>query len=276
MIEQTGLQSEVYSNRANPAYDAVLQQRSAEAEGAFFLPYLRPGMRLLDCGCGPGTITAGLARRVAPGNAVGVDIDGAELTRAREHASAATTATLDLAAASVYSLPFRDGSFDAAFVHTVLVHLRDPLAALREVRRVLKPGGVLGVADGDWGTELIAPPLPSVARLHELQVRVRRHNGGDPFYARNLRRLLHEAGFARSEAGARVYSAGIPAALRAYAGSLVARFAGPAFRDMVLNQGWANIDELERVCDELVAWSKRPDAFYAITTCTAVAWAPEE
>jgi cyclopropane fatty-acyl-phospholipid synthase-like methyltransferase len=58
---------ESYSQRANPIFEAELAHRTAAKEGAFFLPYLRPGMRLLDLGCGPGSITLGLAEAVAPG-----------------------------------------------------------------------------------------------------------------------------------------------------------------------------------------------------------------
>ena len=57
--------------------------RTACVHGAFFLPYLHPGMTVLDCGCGPGTITIGLAEAVAPGEAVGVDLEASQVDRAR-------------------------------------------------------------------------------------------------------------------------------------------------------------------------------------------------
>ena len=87
-----------------------MARRTADSHAAFFLPHLRPGMRLLDCGCGPGGITVGLAQRVRPGEVTGVDMGGAQLERAREHASAAKV-HVTFREASVYSLPFPDADF---------------------------------------------------------------------------------------------------------------------------------------------------------------------
>src|SRR5215207_2615574 len=74
---------EAYSQANNPAFDAQLSARTATREAAFFLPHLRPGMRLLDAGSGPGSITLGLAEVVAPGHVVGVDLQPAQVERAR-------------------------------------------------------------------------------------------------------------------------------------------------------------------------------------------------
>jgi ubiquinone/menaquinone biosynthesis C-methylase UbiE len=83
--------------------------------------------------------------------------------------------------ADIYALPFPDGSFDAAFVHGVLMHLREPVRALAELRRVLRPGSLAGVRDPDWGASLHAPATPLLDQWIALRVRVRQHNGGDPF-----------------------------------------------------------------------------------------------
>src|SRR3954452_6892978 len=109
-------------------------------------------MRALDVGCGPGTITVGLGQAVAPGRVVGLDLAPSVLAEARAHATAHSTAHIAFEAGSATTLPFPDRTFDAVFAHTLLEHLRDPLAALREARRVRRPGGVLGVRDCDWGS----------------------------------------------------------------------------------------------------------------------------
>src|SRR5688572_22159205 len=75
--------TEVYSQRDNPAFEAALAARTASQQAAFFLPHLRPGMRLLDVGCGPGAITLGLANVVTPGDVVGVDVQASQVERAR-------------------------------------------------------------------------------------------------------------------------------------------------------------------------------------------------
>jgi ubiquinone/menaquinone biosynthesis C-methylase UbiE len=137
---------ESYSQRANPVFEAELALRTAAKEGAFFLPYLRPGMRLLDLGCGPGSITLGLAEKVAPGEVVGVDLQPSQVAQAQELSAARGVKNVRFEIADVYRLPFPDASFDAVFAHVVLMHLREPVRALMEMRRVLRPGGIVGCA----------------------------------------------------------------------------------------------------------------------------------
>jgi SAM-dependent methyltransferase len=104
--------------------------------------------------------------------------------------------------ASIYELPFPESSFDAADAQSVLFHLREPLQPLKEILRVLKPGGVAGIVDGDLGCQFVAPAAPAIDKLLALLAHGLQHHGGDPYYARNLRPLLHEAGFERVEGSA--------------------------------------------------------------------------
>ena len=104
------------------------------------MPHLRPGMRLLDCGCGPGSITVGLAEAVAPGEVIGLDLQPSQIERARLLAAERAISNVRFEVGDVSRLPFPDASFDAAFAHTLLLHLRDRVGALREIRRVLEAG----------------------------------------------------------------------------------------------------------------------------------------
>lgn len=115
--------------------------RTATEWVPFFLPHLRPGMSLLDCGCGVGSITLDLAERVAPGQVVGVDLDESQIAMARAEAERRGLSNVRFEVASIYELPFPNGSFDAALAHTLLFHLHDPLRALRVLRQMLKPAG---------------------------------------------------------------------------------------------------------------------------------------
>ncbi|MEZ4731584.1 MAG: methyltransferase domain-containing protein [Caldilineaceae bacterium] len=150
--------NEVYGLR-NTTFQRRMVRRSAEKQAAFLLPHLRPGMRLLDCGCGPGSITIGLARVVAPGAVVGIDIDPGEIERAKQLAAEQGIANVQFETGNVYELPFADGSFDAAFSNALLDHLIDPVAALREMRRILKADGMLGVRTADRDGYLLAPRI---------------------------------------------------------------------------------------------------------------------
>jgi ubiquinone/menaquinone biosynthesis C-methylase UbiE len=178
-----------------------MSRRTAESHAAFFLPHLRPGMRLLDCGCGPGGITVGLAQRVSPGEAIGIDVGDAQLRRARERASAGNV-RVTFREASVYSLPFRDTEFDVAFSHALFEHLAEPLKALWEIRRVLKPGGCVGLRSPDWGGFVLHPWSENLANALADYQTLQRANGGDVFAGRNLAAWLRQAQFVRVQPSA--------------------------------------------------------------------------
>src|SRR5690606_25679600 len=119
-----------------------------------------PGMAVLDCGCGPGTIALDFAEMVAPGEVWGIDLDASYVLRAQELAAERTLSNIHFRQASVYALPFPDQSMDAVFASTLLAHLSQPFAALTEIKRVLRPGGVIGIRDADAIATLIAPASP--------------------------------------------------------------------------------------------------------------------
>ena len=252
-----------------------LERRTAAAAAAFFLPHLRPGMRLLDCGCGVGSITLGLAAVVAPAVVVGIDLQPAQIERARALAAERGVANVRFEVGSVYALPMPDAAFDAVFAHTLLLHLRDPLRALREMRRVLGPGGVVGIADDDRGTFLLDPERPLITAMHRLFRTAIRHQGGNPCFGRQARRMLLEAGFARPIASPTFVPGGAQGTLedtRQFAAWLVDQLRQPAFVGLVTSQGWADEARLEAMAAELLAWGERPDAYAAAMGVAAVGW----
>jgi ubiquinone/menaquinone biosynthesis C-methylase UbiE len=267
-------QREVYTYNANARIVQHLTRRSAASEAAFLLPYLHPGMHLLDCGSGPGTITCDLAEVVAPGQVVGLDIQPAQVEQAAALARERGLATVRFEVGSIYALPFPAASFDAVFAHQVLFHLSDPLTALREMRRVLRPGGVLGVADYEWSLRRLTPYTPLLAAYIALNIRVLEHNGASPFYASNQRELLLAAGFARAEATAMFAQngAGTMEKTRYSAALQVAALRGRAFRETAIEQGWADETTLDAMAAELETWGERPDAFHLLPRCMAVGW----
>ena len=261
---------EVYPQHANPAFEAVLATRTAAQEAAFFLPYLRPGMRVLDVGCGPGTITLGLAAAVTPGAVVGIDLQPSQVEQAQVRATAQTITNVRFEVADVYQLPFPDHAFDAAFAHAVLMHLREPVRALVELRRVLRPGGIIGVRDEDWGGWIHVPTTPLLEQWVAMAIRVRQYNGSDPYMGRHHRRLLLEAGYVRAEATASVGSMGSHETTRHRATFLIAQWQG--FARTALAQGWVEQATVEAITAEIDAWAQRPDAFSATLWCAAVGW----
>jgi SAM-dependent methyltransferase len=175
---------------------AMMASRTSDRRAGFLMPFLRSGMRVLDVGCGPGTITLGLARAVGPGGTVvGVDIATSQVELARRTARSARVENVGFRVGSAYALPFADGSFDAAFAHGLVEHLARPRAALGELRRVLAPGGVVGVCSSDWSGAVIEPRTGDVDAALACHFALRRRAGGDPFAGGRLRALVLAAGF---------------------------------------------------------------------------------
>lgn len=181
-----------------PGYSApvltFMKQRTAEIHAAFFAPHLKKGCRLLDAGCGPGSITLGLARQVAPGQVIGIDIEESQFAIAREQAQQESL-PVEFQKASIYALPFASASFDAVFSHAVFQHLADPVLALIELNRVLKPGGIIGIRAADSGGILLDADSDGPTEGLAAYFANRANDGVDPNVGRKLGRLLRTAGF---------------------------------------------------------------------------------
>ena len=254
---------------------AVFARRTGAA-ASFLGPHLRAGMRLVDCGCGPGSITVDLAAMVTPGEAFGIDVREGALMDGRTLARGRGIANIAFLAASVYQMPFADGSFDAAFTCAVLQHLATPVSALREMRRVLKPGGVIGIVDGSSTVTFRYPTNPALKAWDKLRGLQREYNTGRPSEALQLRVLLREAGFGQTQAsGTLATEAGPPAGsledTRKHAENDLIRLHG-VLGELAVAQGWATRQELEQMAKALTAWGEAPDAFYARPSFTAIGW----
>ena len=254
---------------------AVHARRTGRA-AEFLAPHLQRGMRLIDCGCGPGSITVALAQAVAPGVAIGIDLREDALAQGRRLAREREIANVAFQAATVYQLPYADGSFDAAFACAVLQHLAAPLAALRELRRVLKPGGVIGAADRSSTISFRYPTNALLQAWDRLRGLEREHNTGRPYDALALRALLREAGFVRTQASGTLTTETRPPAgsleeTRRVAQNHVIRLRG-VLGKLAVAQGWATREELAQMADALIAWGEASDAFYARPAFTAIGW----
>ncbi len=248
-------------------------RRKAADRASFFLPHLRPGMRLLDCGCGPGTITTGLAEAIQPGEVVAIDLKPLQIQRARALARGTQTSNLHYCVADVYELPFPDGYFDGAFAHNVVEHLSDPLRAFREIHRVLKPGGLIGVRDPDYGTGIWEPSSRLLRATSALLLRIREYNGGSPYYARHQRALLKHAGFDHVEGFAFAEYQGKREETSAFAHLVAEVLRDQATVEVALTQGWADEETLGSMAAEVRMWGERGDAFRALVDCAALAQA---
>jgi ubiquinone/menaquinone biosynthesis C-methylase UbiE len=151
-------------------------------------------MRILDCGCGPGTITLDLAKLVSPGQVFGIDLEPTQLGSAQLRSTQQWISAW-FVVASIYALPFADAQFDAVFAHALFEHFLEPTRALMEVRRVLRSSGLVGLRSPDWGGWLVYPPNRLIEQAFHQFKEIQIANGGNPHVGRALKGLLRESGF---------------------------------------------------------------------------------
>jgi len=246
-------------------HESVLRShrwRTAANSAAYLLPFLEPGMSLLDVGCGPGTITADLARRVAPGPVLGIDREEAPLAEAR--AAAQGLANVRFVRGDIYALDVAPGSHDVVHAHQVLQHLVDPVAALIELRLVCRPGGLVAARDGDYATMTWFPHDPRLERWQELYQRVARANGGEPDAGRRLAGWARAAGFADVRASASSWCFATPDARAWWADLWADRVTQSRFAEQALGEGHARRVELEAIAAAFRRWATDPDAWFAM------------
>ncbi len=251
-----------------------LSRRTAQTSAGFFVPYLESGMSLLDCGCGPGSLTTSLAQLVAPGRVVGIDIGESQVERAREHAAEAGVSNVEFQVGGLYELPFDDSSFDSVFSNTVLQHVPDPVRALREWNRVLKPGGVLGIREEDWGSLFYWPETPLLREAYDLYFRYWQENGGNPYLPRQYRRILRESGFDVIEMAGEVNVSATSDRVAAVGNYGSTHWLEPVFAEAVVDRGWVTREHLEKLANSFEVWAADPDAFTGLTFVSAVARRP--
>lgn len=269
---EPGNRRAAYSVGYDVATTDFFHRRRAASHAAFFLPWLRPGMTLLDCGCGPGTITQDIVDLVAPAGVVGVDIEPDQLRSTRGQAPEQKKPNLRFAAADLYNLPFADNTFDAVFLHGVLEHLQDPVAVLVEARRVLRHGGLAGARHADFGGFLLEPAEPPLDRFAPLFERLMIHNGSDPKAGRHQVRWLREAGLevVAVSASYDCWTA-TPEETRRNADFLAALVGRSGFASQLIEAALADPATLTRMSDGFIEWGRHPHAFAAEAWGEAVA-----
>jgi SAM-dependent methyltransferase len=247
-------------------HDSVLRShrwRTAENSAAYFLPHLVQGMSLLDIGCGPGTITVDLADRIAPGRVTAVEITVDALGLAREEARSRGQLNVEFAVGDAHALDFPDATFDAVHAHQVLQHLVDPVQALREMRRVCRPGGVVAARDSDYAAFAWFPGIPELDEWLALYQRAARANGGEPNAGRQLLSWARAAGFTDIVASASTWC---------FATADERQWWGTMWAERILRSDLARQlvasgipeSDLLRVSDGWREWADAPDAWFAV------------
>jgi SAM-dependent methyltransferase len=261
---RTWLIGDIYTHGHHESVLRSHRWRTAENSAGYLLPFLRPGQRLLDVGCGPGTITLDLAARVAPGSVIGIDPEGQVIAQAEGLRHQRAAANVSFAMGNVYDLDFDDASFDVVHAHQVMHHLRDPVAALIEMRRVLRVDGVLGVRDSDYGAFVWSPADPLLDRWLELYHEVSARNGSEPHAGRHLLGWALAAGFTDVRAGSSTWTFADDDSRAWWGGLWSDRVRLSSFAEQVVAYGLSDKRELAAIADAWLRWSESPDAFFVV------------
>ncbi len=247
------------------------QWRTATNSAGYLLPHLASGLSLLDVGCGPGTITADFARLVDPAPVTGVDLSTGVIELARAATAERGLDNLSFATDDVYALSFNDATFDVVHAHQVLQHLSDPVTALREMRRVLRPQGRLAVRDADYGAFSWYPTNPALEHWMQLYHQVTKINGAEADGGRHLVGWVRAAGFVELEVTSTNWTYQRPDA-RHWWGSLWAdRVRQSSFALQALESDLATAEELEAMASAFLDWANDEDAIFLVPSVEVLA-----
>lgn len=187
------------ATQPNEVIDAIAQSMDARASepamqkicAAYMASLPKLGARVLEVGCGNGAVSALIMKNLSPGAFVGVDPSEGLLEKARQRHG--HHEGVRFSQGDALGTGEADASFDVVIANTVYSHLADPAGALAEANRVLRPGGMLAVFDGDYATITVAlhedDPLQGAVRL------IQRHMIHDPYVMRRMPAMVTRAGF---------------------------------------------------------------------------------
>jgi ubiquinone/menaquinone biosynthesis C-methylase UbiE len=248
-------------------HESVLRShrwRTAENSAAYLLGHLRPGATLLDVGCGSATITLDLAARVSPGRVTAVDASAEVLEQARTAAAERAVANVDFAIADVHALDFPDDTFDVVHAHQVLQHVADPVEALREMRRVCRPGGIVAARDSDYAAMTWFPGEPAMDEWLSLYRRIARANGGEPDAGRRLLSWARAAGFTEVTSTASTWCYATPDERAWWSGMWADRVILSSIAGQAVSEGYATVADLDRISAGWRSWGGSDDGWFAV------------
>lgn len=255
---------ERYTLGHHPSVLRTHSWRTAENSAAHLLPHLHAGLRVLDLGSGPGTITLDLARLVAPGSVIGVDASDEVTADARARAAAAGIGNVSFTVGDAYALDLPDDSVDVAHVHQLLQHVADPVAVIRELRRVVRPGGVIALREIVYGGAVWYPLSPGLSRWMEVYQELARANGGEPDAGSRLKSWAMEAGLADIRSSASVWSFETPEDREWWGGAWSERARTSSFATQALETGIADDADLALISTAWRDWVDADDGWFAV------------
>jgi len=249
-------------------HESVLRShrwRTAENSAGYLLPHLHPGTRLLDVGCGPGTITMDLAELVgSEGHVTALERTDSALDLARAEAERRAATQVDFVVGNVQQLDLPDDAYDVVHAHQVLQHVDDPVTALREMARVARPGGLVAVRESDYGGFAWFPHLPELDRWLEVYSAVARSNDAEPDAGRRLLQWSRAAGLRDVSVGSSTWCYSTPIDRAWWGGLWADRIIESDVARQAVERGIATRSELTVVADGWRRWAADEDGWFSV------------
>ncbi|MET7638499.1 methyltransferase domain-containing protein [Streptomyces sp. NPDC005438] len=264
MPQETPQGEAVYTHGHHESVLRSHRWRTARNSAGYLLAHLRPDSRVLDLGCGPGTITADLARLVPRGGVVAVDSSPEVVEQARRLCAQQGLDNVEFTVGDATALNAPDDSFDVTHAHQVLQHLREPVRALREMGRVTRPGGLVAARDSDYSAMAWFPLVPGLEDWRQLYLRVARGNGGEPDAGRRLLSWARQAGLTTVTAGSSTWCFATPAEREWWSDLWAERTTSSALARTALERGYADEGELAALARAWREWGVRPDGWFSV------------
>ena len=163
----------------------------------------------------------------------------------------------------VHALPFADASFDVVHAHQVLQHVAEPVAALREMHRAVRPGGIVAARDAVYSAKAWYPQPPALERWRQIYMATARANGGEPDAGSRLLSWFRTAGFSDVEASTSTWCYATPE-LRSWWGGTWAERCRSSFGPQAVELGLTTPAELEEMAGAWHEWAEADDGWFVV------------
>ncbi|PTB43686.1 hypothetical protein M441DRAFT_56670 [Trichoderma asperellum CBS 433.97] len=241
--------------------------RTAANSAAYLLPHLKPDMKVLDVGCGPGTITVDLAAKYVPqGHITGLENAAGVLVQARELAKEKGVTNVEFVEGDANALQFADETFDVVFCHQVLQHVKDPVNILREMRRVAKTGGIVAARESDFGGFIWYPAVEDMEDWLAFYSANARSNGGEPNAGRMIHTWAKKAGFSPSAvtSGSSTWCYSTKEEVAWWSGLWAERTVASSFAKTAIENGTGTQERLEKASAAWRNWGNEEEAWFSV------------
>ncbi|KAJ5433848.1 hypothetical protein N7491_004443 [Penicillium cf. griseofulvum] len=230
--------------------------RTPQNSTAYLLPHLHPTSQILDIGCGPGSITTGLAALVPAGHVTGIEPTSPPLEAARALAASEGITNISFKEGDIHALPFADESFDIVHAHQVLQHITDPIDGLREMRRVCRTGGLVAIKESA-GLHCY-PEAPEMVQWQDIYYKVAGERGTNPHPGERIHVWARKAGFGSEDVKCNEGGEGV------LGGNFAERSVGSPLSKVAVEKGYATEEFFQRMREVWLEWVEDEDAWFGI------------